>query len=67
VAIAANVKKLVIFHHDPLHNDDFLDQVGEQAAEQFANTFMAREGWSLQLVDFPAPNLASVGERQSSV
>lgn len=67
VAIAANVKKLVIFHHDPLHNDDFLDQVGEQAAEQFPNTFMAREGWSLQLVESPAPNLASVGERQSSV
>lgn len=67
VAKAANVKRLVIFHHDPLHNDDFLDKVGVQAAEQFPNTFMAREGWSLQLVEFPASNLAAVGERQSSV
>ena len=67
VAKAANVKKLVIFHHDPLHNDDFLDRVGEEAAQQFPNTFMAREGWSLQLVESPAPNLATVGERQTSV
>lgn len=67
VAKAANVKKLVIFHHDPLHNDDFLDHVGEEAAQQFPNTFMAREGWSLQLVESPTTNLAAVGERQTSV
>jgi phosphoribosyl 1,2-cyclic phosphodiesterase len=66
VAKAANVKRLVIFHHDPLHNDDFLDHVGEEAAQQFPNTFMAREGWSLQLVESPTPNLAAVGERQTT-
>lgn len=50
VAQAAKVKKLVIFHHDPLHDDDFLDLVGEQAAKEFPNTIMAREGTSIELV-----------------
>jgi phosphoribosyl 1,2-cyclic phosphodiesterase len=50
VAKAANVKKLVIFHHDPLHNDEFLDKVGEQVAQRFPNSLMAREGLSLQLL-----------------
>lgn len=50
VAKAANVKRLVIFHHDPMHNDDFLDRVGEQASQSFANCIMAREGLSVQLV-----------------
>ena len=28
MAKAAKVKRLVIFHHDPLHNDEFLDRMG---------------------------------------
>lgn len=27
IAIKAGVKKLVLFHHDPLHNDDMIDQM----------------------------------------
>lgn len=53
VAKAANVKKLVIFHHEPLHNDDFLDQVGTLAAAAYPNSMMAREGVALQI--YPAP------------
>ncbi len=49
IAKAAGVKKLVIFHHDPLHNDDFLDQVGEQVQKAFPDSVMAREGLSLQI------------------
>jgi len=49
IAEAANVKRLVIFHHDPLHNDDFLDQVGEQVAKAFPGSMMAREGMSIQI------------------
>ncbi len=49
VAKAAKVKRLVIFHHDPLHNDDFMDKIGEQVAEQFPNSLIAREGLSIQL------------------
>lgn len=67
VAKAAKAKRLVIFHHDPLHNDDFLDHVGEQAAEQFPNTFMAREGQTIQLVESSVPGLATARETKVSV
>jgi len=62
VAKAANAKRLVIFHHDPLHNDDFLDNVGEQVAQHFPNSLMAREGLSIQLI---APHSSSSPEAES--
>lgn len=49
VAKAAEVKTLVIFHHDPLHNDDFLDQIGTQVAQAFPGGLMAREGLALPI------------------
>ncbi|MCM0592524.1 MAG: MBL fold metallo-hydrolase [Gloeotrichia echinulata IR180] len=49
IAKAANVKTLVIFHHDPAHNDDFLDRVGEEAFEKFSGAIMAREGLILEV------------------
>lgn len=49
-AEAANVKKLVIFHHDPLHDDSFLDRVGEEVAAAFPSGIMAREGHSIHVV-----------------
>lgn len=55
VAQAAGVKKLVIFHHDPLHSDDFLDKVGEQVAQVFPNSLMAWEGLSIQVMPPSAP------------
>ena len=67
VARAANVKKLVIFHHDPLHNDDFLDRLGEQAAQEFPDTLMAREGLSIQLVPPTVVNPAVAEETSVSV
>lgn len=49
ISIAAKVKKLVIFHHDPSHNDDFLDRIAELAAAKFPNAVMAVEGQSIRL------------------
>lgn len=40
----AGVKRLVIFHHDPSHNDDFLDRVAEDAEKLRPGSFVAREG-----------------------
>ena len=67
VARAANVKKLVIFHHDPVHNDDFLDRLGEEAVQEFPETLMAREGLSIQLVPPTAPNAVVAEEASVSV
>jgi phosphoribosyl 1,2-cyclic phosphodiesterase len=44
---AANVNKIVIFHHDPNHNDDFLDCVEAQVQSAFPNSLLAREGMIL--------------------
>lgn len=63
IAEAAGVKKLVIFHHDPLHNDDYLDQVGEQVARVFPNSLMAWEGLEIQLA---APTVLSDVEVEST-
>ncbi|MCV3212943.1 MBL fold metallo-hydrolase [Plectonema radiosum NIES-515] len=49
IAKAANVKTLVIFHHDPAHDDEFLDRVGQEAAVQFPGAIMARETMQLQV------------------
>ena len=43
-AQAAGVKQLLLFHHDPAHDDDFLDQMQVDAQECFAATGMACEG-----------------------
>jgi ribonuclease Z len=65
VAKAANVKNLVIYHHDPNHNDDFLDRVGKQASQEFSGAIMAKEGMVLQVStsiplseSFPTNNLS---------
>jgi phosphoribosyl 1,2-cyclic phosphodiesterase len=49
VAKKAQVKRLVIFHHDPLHNDDFLDHVEAQVMEVFPHGLLAKEGMTLTL------------------
>jgi len=41
---AANAKTLVIFHHDPDHNDAFMDQIAETAEKRRPGTVVAREG-----------------------
>jgi len=49
IAQAAQVKQLVLFHHDPAHNDDFLDRIGEEARKIFPETILAQEGLSIEL------------------
>jgi phosphoribosyl 1,2-cyclic phosphodiesterase len=49
MAKAAHVKTLVIYHHDPAHNDEFLDQIGKQAEAAFPGAIMAQEGLILQV------------------
>ena len=49
VARAANVQQLVLFHHDPEHDDAMVDAIEADARKVFANTVAAREGLKIQL------------------
>jgi len=43
MAEAAGVKQVAIFHHDPTHSDDFLDDIERQVQAVFPKAIMARE------------------------
>jgi len=47
IADAANVGRLVIFHHDPSHDDVFMDAIATEAAAARPGTVVAREGMEL--------------------
>jgi phosphoribosyl 1,2-cyclic phosphodiesterase len=44
VAKDARAKQLVLFHHDPIHDDDFMANIVKQAREAFPNLEAAYEG-----------------------
>jgi len=46
---AARVKRLVVFHHDPDHDDDRMDAIGREAAAALPGAVVAREGLQLKL------------------
>jgi phosphoribosyl 1,2-cyclic phosphodiesterase len=48
LANSAAVKTLVIFHHDPGHDDDFMDRVAADAAVARPGTIVAQEGLVLR-------------------
>jgi phosphoribosyl 1,2-cyclic phosphodiesterase len=47
IAKAAQVKKLVIFHHDPSHDDNFMDAIQQQVGEVFPQAIVAQEGMKI--------------------
>jgi phosphoribosyl 1,2-cyclic phosphodiesterase len=49
IAQAAKVKKLVLFHHAPSHDDDTLAEIEKKAQEAFPNTILAYEGLTIEL------------------
>ncbi|WP_439514979.1 MBL fold metallo-hydrolase [Oceanibaculum nanhaiense] len=49
LAEAAGVGQLAIFHHDPNHDDSFMDGVATAAAQARPGTIVAREGLELTL------------------
>jgi len=48
LAEAANVGRLVIFHHDPDHDDNFMDGVADAAEKRRPGTLVAKEGMLLR-------------------
>jgi len=48
VAREAGVKRLVLFHHDPAHNDEMLRAIETEARREFPETYVAKEGWTVE-------------------
>lgn len=48
VAQAARVRQLVLFHHDPQHDDDTIAQIVSQTASPTVAVFAARQGLTLE-------------------
>ena len=49
VAVKANVKRLIITHHDPDHNDAFLDNCEKECQKILPNSLFAREGMEVSV------------------
>ena len=50
LAKAAGVKKLAIFHHEPNHNDELLDQIAVEVKQAFSGSFLAHEGMIVSVI-----------------
>jgi phosphoribosyl 1,2-cyclic phosphodiesterase len=53
MARAAGVKRLVLFHHDPAHDDDFISGIEADARREFPQTYAAYEGLTFNLLEDP--------------
>ena len=49
VARIAGVKRLALFHHNPGHDDTFLENMERKAQAVFPGAFIAREGMAVEL------------------
>ncbi len=49
VAERADVKSLALFHHDPAHDDTFMDALAERAQRRISASTVAQEGMTLSL------------------
>jgi len=45
----ANVKQLAIFHHDPEHTDDIMDEIAKESKAAWEDSFVCREGMEIVL------------------
>ncbi|MBC8242227.1 MAG: MBL fold metallo-hydrolase [Alphaproteobacteria bacterium] len=50
----ANVKRMAIFHHEPDHYDDIMDQIAIEARAEWAGAFVCREGMVIDLDNLDA-------------
>jgi len=49
IAKAAKVKKFILFHHDPAHDDKFVAKIERDAKKEFKKSYAAYEGMELSL------------------
>ncbi|HEY9701103.1 MAG TPA: MBL fold metallo-hydrolase [Allocoleopsis sp.] len=50
VAKEVNVKHLAVFHHEPNHSDDLLDQIAEEVKVICPGSFLAKEGLIFKVI-----------------
>ncbi len=50
IAQAANVKKLILWHHEPSHEDSLIDEIEQNAQKIFKETYAAYEGMVISLL-----------------
>jgi phosphoribosyl 1,2-cyclic phosphodiesterase len=50
LAKAAKVKRLAIFHHDPDHEDHFMEEVEASALAAWSGCFVARDNMRINLI-----------------
>ena len=48
---AAGTKQLVLFHHEPDHDDDFMDKLEAEAQAVWPDTLAARENSEIVVID----------------
>ncbi|MEM6435639.1 MAG: MBL fold metallo-hydrolase [Cyanobacteria bacterium P01_D01_bin.115] len=53
IAEKTQVKEMVLFHHNPLHDDDYLDHVEMEIHNRCPQLRLAREGMIMQLAAYP--------------
>lgn len=66
VAAAAEVKQLVLFHHDPGYDDETLRSIETQAQQQFPRTVAAYEGLEITLGN-TQPSFATALSQENGV
>jgi len=49
VAEMADVEQLALTHHDPDHDDEFLERAEKLCRERFPNAVLAREGMEISI------------------
>jgi len=50
IAKKAGVKQIVMYQHDPSHDDKFLDRIAEKVESLFPNGLVAREGMTVPVI-----------------
>ena len=66
IASLANVKKLILFHHEPTRPDEEILEIANQASRIFPNSLNAIEGLKLTLSTRHAPPCQEAGESPPS-
>jgi phosphoribosyl 1,2-cyclic phosphodiesterase len=49
LAELAGAKRLALTHHDPEHDDEFLERIEKLCQERFPNAVLAREGMEIPI------------------